>query len=189
MPGRDFLLIEGGGGRKKLDILHIIGKVGAGKSHFIRSYLTRFGPEVFDIKDVYEEGGFTPEDVHNAQAYGQFAGAISYKLGGFLEHMKGQEGLFVIESSGLNRAINEVVEKVSHYTLLIESHYPATIERKRPYARELNDLFEQKMIRKEIAYHNIFYAEEKVFAKPLDPTYAPYFARIGATIGTHPAGN
>jgi len=160
-----------------MDIIHVIGKVGAGKSHFIEKYLRLRADEIFDIKDVYEGGGFSPGDIIEKNAYGQFAGAIRYKIGGYLEHTKGKEGLFVVESSGLNKALNRVLEDYDHYTILVKSRFSRRILSRRPYARELNERFERFFEAGKIRFDTIYQGDEARFEYPVKQSHRNYFKK------------
>ncbi|MHA1619480.1 MAG: hypothetical protein ACTSVZ_09370 [Promethearchaeota archaeon] len=58
-----------------MKLLHIIGKVGSGKSHFTRKYFPQ--APVFDIKDVYEKYDVTPADLRSPGAQ-DLANPISF---------------------------------------------------------------------------------------------------------------
>lgn len=127
-------------------IVHVIGLVGAGKSHFIREFCP-YAP-VFDIQDVYKEYDISPDQLQGT-AYGQFANALAYTLDNFFRHYSA-ENLLLIESSGLNRALNRYLLAMSHDTILIESSYSDGIALERSYATDLNRLITHAIDKHEI---------------------------------------
>lgn len=116
-------------------LIHLVGLVGAGKTHFLHSFFPT--SPAFDIKDVYEEYCITPQDLRRPEIYSQFASAVEFTLTNFTRQFAGEPVGF-IESSGINQAINRSLARYPHKTLWIQSHFSDKIALERPYAPRLN---------------------------------------------------
>jgi len=129
-------------------ILHVIGPVGVGKSHFIKKYLKKF--HVFDVQTIYKKYGFGPADLRNPQIFQQFKTAIENTFDSFFQNTK---EILVVESSGLNKSLNQTIAKYPNITILLLRPIPEQIYEERPYARAINQQFfeylEKKMIKSE----------------------------------------
>ncbi|MHA1674145.1 MAG: hypothetical protein ACTSYI_11020 [Promethearchaeota archaeon] len=119
----------------KMKLIHLVGKVGAGKSHFARKYFSQ--DPVFDIKDVYEKYGVSPAELRDPNVYRQFASAVAATLDNFCRQYH-DEPIAFIESSGINQAINQALRTHPHKVLLIQSKFSESIASERPYAPALN---------------------------------------------------
>ncbi|MHA1341904.1 MAG: hypothetical protein ACTSRZ_18690 [Promethearchaeota archaeon] len=136
-------------------IIHIIGKVGAGKTTFIRKFFPN--ANVFDIKEVYDQFGFTPQQIKEKNMFSQFANAIYYRIDKMIKAMeKNEEDLLIIESSGINHAINKAIQKYERILILIDSNFEKKIIKERPYAKELNKIIKKALKEEKIKYDIIF---------------------------------
>ena len=139
-------------------LVHVIGKVGVGKTHFIRQYGS--SAPCFDIKSIYEKYDITPQDLQQPGVYSQFTSALAYTLDGFLQQFSDSSIIF-IESSGLNKAINAFLVRLNPTLLYVQSHYSDSIENSRKYAKDLNPLIEQaittQQIKPDVWYHGDTY--------------------------------
>jgi hypothetical protein len=128
-----------------MQILHVIGKVGAGKSHFIRQYCSH--TPCFDIKTIYEEYQCKPVQLRQPAVYRQFVSALNYTMDGFFRQFA-EESLVVIESSGINHALNQYLKDHHPILLYVKSSYSMNIAKERPYAETLNPIIERALLSK-----------------------------------------
>lgn len=155
-------------------ILHIIGLVGAGKTTFIERYLAKY--PVFDIKRVYHESNFTPQDIKDPAKYGQFASAIRFHLTNAIESIKKSEGEYlIIESSGINQTINAFVTAYDRLTLWIQSKYHLKAVKYREYAANLNRAIINALDRGTIRYDLVFDWSRKSFLDHMPAIYGALF--------------
>jgi GTPase SAR1 family protein len=138
-----------------MQIFHIIGLVGAGKTTFIKKFLSNYF--MFDVQSIYKATGFVPEDLRNSKAYRQFADALKSYVDSFIIcHQKSNARAIIVESSGANRVLNEVLKqyRMSVFVVwicpnIISSHKPE-FWKARPYGKSLNKhilkLFSQKKL-------------------------------------------
>ena len=155
-----------------MKIIHVIGKVGAGKSHFITRVLSRKRQilQKFDVKDVYRETGHTPKELMDPTAMAQFSTAMEHKISAFVSAHRQMEGLFVVESSGMNKSINRALMTFEHDVILVTSPFSSSpkIHRSRPYATNLNMVFDRKMKRGEIRFDFQYVADKTGKGKFVD---------------------
>ncbi len=157
-------------------IIHVIGFVGSGKTWFISKFLRDF--ECFDIKDIYEEAGFEPGQLYNnPTAYAQFQGALEYKIDQLMNNLPDE--WLVVESSGINRALNATLLKFLSYHIWVDQSIErikeAGIYRSRPYAKSLNRVLAEKMQKGEITHDMVYSMEEQRFKSPLPPDLKKLF--------------
>ncbi len=136
-------------------ILHIIGPVGVGKSFFIKKFLKKY--HVFDVQTIYKKYGFGPADLRNPQVFQQFKAAIENTFESYF--LKSKE-ILVVESSGLNRSLNQTITKYPNLTVLLLRQIPESIYNERPYAREINTQFFEYLEKKQIKADYILNPEE-----------------------------
>ncbi len=107
-----------------IKVIHIIGLVGAGKTHFINRHFPGI-PEIFDVKTVYEQSQFAPGDLHNnPKAYEKFMLAMDSTFKYFVENMQKLEFEYVVcESTGINGAMNKTLRPYKPYILWIEPFF------------------------------------------------------------------
>ncbi len=127
-------------------IIHIIGKVGAGKTHFIKQYCP-YAP-VFDIKSVYEKYNFKPDQLQGG-LYRQYASALFYTLDNF-RRQYATDPFVVVESSGINKAMNAYLEHLPHITIYVESSFSKHISKSRDYADKINPIIDLALKSNEI---------------------------------------
>jgi len=150
-----------------MQIIHVIGKVGAGKSWFIEKYCQNF--PVFDIKSIYEEYNISPQDIRG-EKYSQFANALEITLDNFCQQYHAEEYV-VIESSGINRTINRFLLGRSHITILVESMFSLSVEFTRPYASKLNQIIEKAIENGEISVDYVFNGNSESFTPVIPPIW------------------
>ncbi len=160
-----------------LKVLHIIGLVGAGKSTFIHRYLNEF--PAFDIQKIYQRSGFSPADLHeNHEAYERFIDALKYSVEKFTALVQGAEWI-VVESSGINSALNQILMDYQVYTILITSKFPQTIYDERPYAKSLNDVIRTSIKEKIVPYDCIFDWRSDSWVRAPNKEVSSFFPGIG----------
>jgi hypothetical protein len=163
---------------RPVQVLHVIGYVGAGKTTFLREYYPTV--PVFDIKDVYTEHGFSPEDRMEADAYAQFAQALEAHWVGFLKlndpqflHPGDMKTPFAVavESSGTNGALNTLLVPLFPTVLWINGDLSRIdwlkVREERPYAERLNAFLRAEYLRGEIHYTRVFNYETRAFSGEL----------------------
>ena len=156
-------------GKSSVKIIHVIGLVGSGKSKFIQKFLSgsniddspSFSYPIFDIKEIYEESGFSPEDLKDPKNYSQFNSAIRFSIGnltfGLTENLSKNligedQNLLIVESSGINKALNESLIPYDRLIIWIKSNFGKNISIIRPYAESLNKVLRKKFEKNEIKY-------------------------------------
>jgi len=145
---------------KNIKILHIIGKVGAGKTTFIKKYFPN--EYIFDIREIYEEYGFNPSEIKDAESYSQFYSAIIYRIESLIKELEQNNiNLLIVESSGLNKAINKAIEKYDRLIILIKSSFSDKIESVNSYAYELNEKIDEAIRNDKLKYNLIFDFDNK----------------------------
>lgn len=153
-----------------MKVVHVIGLVGAGKTTFINKWFPKI-PDVFDIKTVYEQHDFSPENLQgNPQLYASFKQVLKEYLLQFIE--KSEElGFFIAESSGANGIFNQLFKELDEYRIWIEPDFvriKKVVETQRgSYAKDLNEYIIQKFNHGEIMYHNSYNTNTNAFSKPL----------------------
>ena len=163
----------------KIPLIHIIGYVGAGKSTFIRRYLRMF--PTFDIKDIYQKNFFSPKDLlDNPQKYSQFQSALDYSFSHFYKTLEiNQIPIGIVESSGINRALNNILRRFFIYRIWIipydSNQFQSIIHKERPYAKELNTHLKEKFEQNKIPFNNQYNFIDKRFMKDLPAIFEPYF--------------
>ena len=102
-----------------MQLLHVIGPVGAGKTTMIRQFWPTY--QVFDIKAVYTFFQFAPEDLRDKGNYQQFAQGVLNELESYCYTcLLNQRPLGIVESSGINQALNHAVALYDVCTIWIE---------------------------------------------------------------------
>ena len=125
-----------------MKIIHVIGPVGVGKTHFINRKFPQ-DLTVFDIKIVYEVNQFEPSDLQgNEHVYQQFIQSLTSLFQDYIENItkQGYE-IGVCESSGTNAAMNMMLRKHDEYRIWIKPdtvRMRSTYLRERLYAKDLN---------------------------------------------------
>ena len=119
-------------------ILHIIGPVGVGKTYFIKRFLKKY--HIFDIQTIYNKYGFGPNDLRNPEIFRQFKSAIENTFQTFFQKSK---EILVVESSGMNRSLNQTISKYPNITILLLRPIPESIYKERPYAESMNAQFNE----------------------------------------------
>ena len=129
-------------------ILHIIGPVGVGKTQFIKTFLKKF--HVFDVQTIYNKYGFGPSDLKNPEIFRQFKSAIENTFATYFQKSQSKE-ILVVESSGMNRSLNQAISKYPNITILLLRPIPERIYKERPYAETINaqffEYYKNQMIR------------------------------------------
>jgi predicted kinase len=153
--------------------LHVIGFVGAGKSTFIRQYLNEY--PAFDIQTIYKEFNFTPAELKDSSAnYRQFEDSLRYSLETFFKEARLNVcPMVVVESSGLNQALNTIITNNTVYTLWIdlgsELPYDEVFLEEHPYAKDLNVILQEHKDKGELSIDNTFNVKTCAFDHPLSP--------------------
>ena len=163
----------------KIPLIHIIGYVGAGKSTFIKKYLSKF--PAFDIKDIYQKNFFNPKDLHDKpEIYMQFQSALDYSFSQFYKNLEiNQIPIGIIESSGINRALNNILRRFYVYRIWIIpfdlNRFQSEIYKVRPYAEELNNHLMEKFEKNEVPFNNQYNFLDESFLKDLPAIFNKYF--------------
>lgn len=156
----------------------MIGFVGAGKSSFIRQYLYEY--PAFDIQTVYKEFNFSPAELKdNSANYRQFEDALRYSLENFFKEARLNAcPMVVVESSGLNQALNAIITDHPVYTLWIdlgsEIPYDEVFVEERPYAKSLNASLQTQKEKGELGINNTFNMKTCTFDHPLSAEIQEY---------------
>ena len=130
-------------------VIHLIGKVGAGKTTFYHHYLA--GYPCFDMKQLYAKYNFAPKDIC-AENYAKYERLLRWEL---TETFKNAPKVGVVESSGINAALSKLLPpRPQTYTILLISNFHQAIERERDYAKPLNDAFQSKFGAGKVIYDN-----------------------------------
>jgi len=165
----------------KIPIIHIIGYVGAGKSTFVKKYLGKF--PIFDIKDIYQNNFFNPKDLQGKpEKYLQFQSALDHSFSQFYKKLEiNQIPIGIVESSGINRALNNILRRFYVYRIWI---IPFDLNRKikqseiykdKPYAKELNSHLMEKFEKNEVPFNNQYNFIDESFIKDLPAIIKKYF--------------
>lgn len=160
----------------QIKIIHIIGFSGAGKTHFIRKFLPDY--PVFDIKHIYQEYNFKPEDIQDPTRYSQFSTALRYQLNDLMRKMQVHNSeILVIETSGINQTINDEITSQDRLTVWIQSDFYKTTEKERAYAISLNKAILKAIEQRKINCDIIFNWHFKKFMQPLPKEYQRIFPK------------
>ena len=168
----------------KIPLIHIIGYVGAGKSTFIRKYLSRF--PTFDIKEIYQKNYFNPKDLKDEpEKYLQFQSALDLSFSQFFKNLEiNQIPVGIVESSGINRALNNILRRFYVYRIWIipfdvnettNQMKQSKINKERPYAEELNSHLMEKFEKNEVPFNNQYNFIDERFLKDLPAIFKKYF--------------
>ena len=163
----------------KIPLIHIIGYVGAGKSTFIKKYLIKF--PVFDIKDIYQKNFFSPKDLQDEpEKYLQFQSALDFSFSQFYKNLEiNQIPIGIVESSGINRALNNILRRFYVYRVWIIPFDLNLIQSKiyklRPYTEELNNYLMEKFEKNEVPFNNQYNFMDESFMKDLPVIFKKYF--------------
>jgi len=166
----------------KIPLIHIIGYVDAGKSTFIKKYLNEF--PIFDIKDIYQKNFFSPKDLqNNPEKYLQFQTALDYSFSQYYKNLEiNHFSVGIIESSGINRALNNILRRFYVYRVWIIPFDLNLIQSKiykiRPYAEELNNHLMEKFEKNEVPFNNKYNFMDESFMKDLPEIFKRYFERL-----------
>ena len=163
----------------KIPLIHIIGYVGAGKSTFIKKYLSRYS--TFDIKEIYHKNFFNPKDLlDKPEKYFQFQSALDYSFSQFYKNLVIiQSPIGIVESSGINQALNNILGRFFVYRIWIIPYnlnqFQLKISKERPYAEEINSHLKEKFEKNEIPFNNQYNFIEENFIKDLPVIFQKYF--------------
>jgi len=165
----------------KIPLIHIIGYVGAGKSKFIKKYLVKF--PVFDIKDIYQNNFFSPKNLQDEpEKYLQFQSALDFSFSQFYKNLEiNQIPIGIVESSGINRALNNILRRLYVYRIWIvplelnQNIEKSEIYKGRPYAKDLNNHMMEKFERNEVPFNNQYRFKDERFMKDLPAILKKYF--------------
>ncbi len=165
----------------KIPLIHIIGYVGAGKSTFIRKYLSKFPS--FDIKDIYQKNFFNPKDLKNdPEKYLQFQSALDFSFSQFYKNLEIYKiPVGIVESSGINRALNNILRRFYVYRIWIipfdlnDKIKQSKINKERPYSENLNNHLMKKFEKNEVPFNNQYNFIEGSFMKDLPTIFEEYF--------------
>ncbi|XEO75187.1 hypothetical protein WKT22_00202 [Candidatus Lokiarchaeum ossiferum] len=156
-----------------LPILHVIGLVGSGKTFFIKKFFSNV--PTFDIKKIYEDFGFSPEDLHNQpEKYSQFQSALQINFEKFLAFVKMEKfPIVLVESSGINQALNQILNQYNNYRIWIKADISRIISlniyTSRPYAKKLNEHMLGLRKNRKIIFNNEFDLKSLEFSNSLPP--------------------
>jgi predicted kinase len=108
-------------------IIHVIGPAFAGKSSFIKQYLST--EIIFDIRaDFYEPKGIDPEE-YKGKAYEKLRQLLAQELSNRLRQAQAEKKFLVIESSGTNQAINDFIKNYNDFIILVWTPRAKIVER------------------------------------------------------------
>lgn len=160
-------------------VVHVIGLVGAGKTYFINKWFPKVS-EIFDIKMVYEQHNFSPENLKgNPSMYLAFKNVLKNYLTQFVEKFE-SNGFFIAESSGANGVFNQIFQELDEYRILIEPNYDRikkVVETQRgDYAKKLNEYLSKKYETGQILFDNSYDPATNSFRKPLPNFLKNYFS-------------
>lgn len=145
-------------------IIHVIGKVGAGKTTFIKKYFSKY--PFFDIKKVYEKTGITSSNLREGAEYSEFTNTV-YEM--FTEKMRKaveKKQPLIVESSGMNVYLNHLLSLVKDldlYQIWVDCEITDTIYAERPYAEGINRVFQARIVNSNILFHTKFDWDVKYF--------------------------
>jgi shikimate kinase len=136
-------------------IIHIVGPIGAGKTMFIRKYLNNY--PVFDIKGIYERYHISPTELYETGHYEQFSDILTHHLEKLIFHMeKLAMDVLVVESSGINRILNQIVNRHPHFLIWIHSDLDRFANNRPYYSPELNkrirNAFNHRMVLADVVF-------------------------------------
>jgi hypothetical protein len=165
----------------KIPLFHIIGYFGAGKSTFIKKYLIKF--PIFDIKEIYQKNFFSPEDLHNEpEKYLQFQSDLDFSFSQFYKNLEiNQIPVGIVESSGINRALNNILRRFYVYRIWIipfdlnRKNIQSEIYKVRPYSEDLNNHLLEKFEKNEIPFNNQYSFRDESFIKELPAIFKNFF--------------
>lgn len=166
-------------------ILHIIGFSGAGKSTFIRQYFHEY--PAFDIQALYKELQVDPSQLQgNPEIFRKFRDALSYHFTQFITNVVTNQSPFaIVESSGINLALNSLLERYSLYTIWIDLGKPFPYDElfveERPWAKELNTELENLWLKHEITADNEFNMQTGQFSHPIPNEFKDFFQSLRIT--------
>jgi hypothetical protein len=163
-----------------MNVVHVIGLVGAGKTHFINAYFPKIS-DIFDVKMVYEQHNFSPELLHNnPQLFYSFKNTLRQYLGQFMEQYA-DLGFFIAESSGANSAFNEIFRDLKEYRIWIDPDYDRIDQiissQRGSYAKGLNQYLREKYERGEIFFDNSYNPLTRTFKRALPDFLQIYFKK------------
>ena len=168
----------------KIPLIHIIGYVGVGKSTFIRKYLRKF--PTFDIKDIYQKNFFNPKDLKDEpEKYLQFQSVLDFSFFQFFKNLEiNRIPVGIVESSGINRALNNILRRFYVYRIWIipfnlnekmNQMKQSKFNKEIPYAEELNKHLMEKFEKNEVPFNNQYNFIEESFMKDLPTIFKKYF--------------
>lgn len=145
-------------------IIHLIGKVGAGKSFFYEKFLATY--PYFDIKKIYETTGIQSNELNQMGDYHEFNYKIQLELSVKLELAQKHDQTLIIESSGMNIYLNDLISRIKNrdlYIIWVDCEIADHIYTERPYAERINKLFQAKIVNNNLPFHTKFDWDVKYF--------------------------
>jgi hypothetical protein len=170
-------------------VLHVVGLVGAGKTTAIR----RFFPTCveMDIQDVYRLNDFQPDDIKSPENYAKFEAALKGHFENYLaEVTRLNQPLLIIESSGINQALNRLLAPYSPFIVWIVPDFarigdPAFLKRRR-YAEGLNQVIWTKFNQRKLVVHATYDTATGEFTGDLPAWLAPFVHHPATAPRNHP---
>lgn len=154
-----------------MHILHIIGLVGAGKTTFIQSFLPVY--PCFDIKEIFESCHYSLHDLQSPSIrYFQFAAELESNLLHFFDVHK-EEDFVLVESSGVNNALNNILTKYTSSNILVTSKFHLQVYEDRPYAKQINALIRGKLKTHVVPLDSIYDWTHNYWVRPLPVPLQP----------------
>jgi hypothetical protein len=146
-------------------IIHLIGKVGSGKTTFYEKYFAAY-PK-FDIKTIYEKMNIQSNELNDPGIHAEFDATLKEDLRSVLKNAKLQQSpVVVIESSGMNQTLNNLISQIKEldlYQIWVDCEINGAIYQERPYAERINRIFQAKIVNSNIIFHTKFDWDVKLF--------------------------
>jgi hypothetical protein len=156
-------------------IIHLIGKVGSGKTYFYEKFLAAY-PR-FDIKSIYEKLNIQSNELTDPRLHAEFNTTLVNDLWATIKNATLQQSpVVVIESSGMNTMLNASIlhiKQLDLYIIWVDCEINDQIYQERPYAERINRVFQSKMVNNNLPFHTKFDWDVKFFTvTPPDPVLA-----------------
>lgn len=155
-------------------IIHVIGKVGSGKTTFIEKFLP--GYPCFDIKEIYESTGIQSNELNMYGEYAHFMAEMVKGLTAKIILANKTNHILIVESSGMNQALNTCILQIKPldlYQIWVDCEINPKIYTERPYADRINKVFQSKIVNSNIMFHTKFDWDVKYFTvRPPDHVLA-----------------